>query len=161
VVDNDDRKAKARARRIQAQENRARAVELRKLGMSYADIGKQLDISAQAAHKTVGKAMTEVKTLQDADAIITKTMELEKLDKVEMRLWNESKVAAVPAFNTMLKVFERRAKLMGLDAPVKHANTNIEGTITLDHRIATMSDQEIVERLAELDEKLGVVAVQH
>ena len=96
MVDNDDRKAKARARRIQAQENRARAVELRKLGMSYADIGKQLDISAQAAHKTVGKAMTEVKTLQDADAIITKTMELEKLDKVEMRLWNESKVAADP-----------------------------------------------------------------
>jgi len=154
VVDTDDRKAKARARRIQAQENRSRAVELRKLGMSYQEIGKQLGISAQAAHKTVQKAMTEVKARQEDDAKIAKTLELEKLDNVEMRLWTESKTAAVPAFNTMLKVFERRARLMGLDAPVKHASTNIEGTETIDQRIREMSDSEIQARLDELNEKL-------
>ena len=45
---------------------------------------------------------------------------------------------------------ERRSRLLGLDAPNKIAQTNIDGT---EDRFDQMSDEELEARIKELDEK--------
>lgn len=152
----DKRKAQARQRRIRAAENRARAVEYRKMGMSYQAIGDQLHISAPAVYKTVRKAMQAVKVEQDQDAEIIKAMEYENLDRLQLAAWPGAMKGNHLLIDRILKIMERRAKLMGLDAPEKRANTDSRGSdIPIPQRLRDMSDDEIKARIRELSAGLG------
>lgn len=155
-IDKETRKAAARQKRIVAEENRAKAVEFRKMGMSYEAIGKQLGISGQAAHQAVLKAMKGVKVRQDKDANIIKLVEYENLDRLQLAAWPGAMKGNHLLIDKVLKIMERRAKMMGLDAPEKHANTDSQGKdLPIPKRIQDMSHDEIKARLKELRQELG------
>lgn len=137
-------------RRIEAQERRAKAVQLRRMGWSYGRIANQLGITKSSAHKAVTKAMTEVQQLLDTDAETARAMELERLDELQSYLWLPASKANAQAVEKILKIMERRAKLMGLDAPSKVAPTNPNGDEPYDR---PMTDAELDARIAELLEK--------
>lgn len=105
-------------RRVRAAERRVQAVELRKAGASYRRIGEQIGISRQAAHKLVTKALQDLNDKTAEDAAELMRLELERLD--EMQLVATQKLRgekALPAIDRILRIMDRRAKMLGIDAP--------------------------------------------
>ena len=111
---------------LTAVERQAKALELRKQGKGFVEIAKTLGYGGPSgAHKAVMTALK--KTLQEpADEL--RTMELERLDALHAALWPQAIAGKWLAVDRVLSVMERRAKLLGLDAPTKVAPTDPTGT---------------------------------
>jgi DNA-binding Lrp family transcriptional regulator len=138
--------------RVQGAETRVQCFQLRLAGASFADIGKKLGISAQAAHQHVTKYLQETaaKTAEIAEDV--RTLEVQRCDRLLLGLWPAASKGNPQAVEKALKVMERRAKLLGLDAPTKVAPTNPDGT----EAFRPMSDAELDARIRELAEKVGL-----
>lgn len=110
-------------RQIKALERQKQALELRMAGVSYATIAEQLGYSDMSgAHRAVGRALK--RTLQEpADKL--RELEAERLDKLLLGLWPSRTNLGV--VDRILRIMERRAKLLGLDAPTKVAQTDPTG----------------------------------
>ena len=117
----------SQSRAVIAAERRARALELRKSGATFEEIGAEIGISAQAAHKVVWRALTDMNTLAEGEAAELRGLELARLDALLAAVWTEATSGNLPAVDRALKIGERRARLLGLDAPAKVAGTNAAG----------------------------------
>lgn len=95
------------------------ALDLRKSGKSFRAIATKLDISLGQAFKDVQKSLQESLANRNDDAEELRQLELDRLDDLTSALDHWVKAGSVPAANAMLRVMERRAKLLGLDAPTK------------------------------------------
>jgi hypothetical protein len=137
--DKPIRATKARKNNPELAERRRRAVELRLEGVSYEDIAVEVGLkSAGGAHRLVARAL-EASYREPADEL--RTLELERLDSLTRALWSKctgedpitgktSKIN-LKAVDRAVRVMERRAKLLGLDAPVKQdITTNGEAVST-------------------------------
>lgn len=118
---------KTAAVRIKGAENRARAVELRKAGATYEQIGQQLGITRQSAHAHVVEAMRQVAQETSETAADVIQLELARLDQMLTGLWAQARQGVPVAVDRVLRIMERRARLLGLDAegPVTAAVSNV------------------------------------
>ena len=159
------------ARTLETAERDGEIARLRSTGMSFADIGAQFGISRQAAHQGFKRALAD--TVREA-ADDVRVTELERLD----RLYQEA-LAVLEAEHPMvrngriirgddgaplldfaprlgaidraLKVQERRAKLLGLDAPTKN---DVRFTDSLDSRIEQLAAELVfMENLESVREE--------
>lgn len=136
---------------ITAQERRARAVALRRAGVSFADIASQLGISKSAAHKTVSKALAELHAELTEQAHLLQAQEADRLDYAQARLAPQIAAGHLGAIDRLLRIMERRARLLGLDQPTKVAPTTPDGAAPYDPH--AMSPAERAARIAELERK--------
>ena len=108
----------SRVRSVAARVRGQQAIKLRMAGATLDDIAKQLDFkSAAGAYKSV---MRELKaTAQDmgegTEAV--RQLELKRLDQMQFPLWSQVLAGDIAATTTALRIQERRAALLGLDAP--------------------------------------------
>lgn len=114
-----------------AVERRAHALELRKRGMSYRQIGQELGVSRNTAHKYVTAELDELRAETRASAEQLRDLELERLDQYLARLQPKIEDGDEKAIATALRVQERRAKLTGLDAP-QRTEVTIGGESVID-----------------------------
>lgn len=114
-------------RTIEAQERRAKATALRKMGWSYGRIATQLGMTKSSVHKAVTKALTESQKHLDGEADLLRTQELDRLDDLQSFYWMDASKGNTKAGLQIIRVMERRAKLLGLDAPAKIAQTDGNG----------------------------------
>jgi DNA-binding CsgD family transcriptional regulator len=117
------------------------ALRLRATGLSYAAIGRQLGVNESTAHRAVERALRRTPREPAADVV---ALEADRLDQLYSRA--VAVLAQAPddmtrlhAIDRALRVMERRAKLLGLDAPVK-----------VDHRIMDSVDAKLEALAAEL-----------
>jgi hypothetical protein len=125
-----------------------RAAEMRSRSMTYEQIGNQLGVTRQAAHQMVQRAINDIPKDGGEQAL---AMELMKLDYIERRAFviattkhpvisNGGKVVLrsggveieddtpiLKALDTLLKVSQTRAKLLGLNAPTRTELTGKDG----------------------------------
>ena len=120
-----------------------RVLELRRTGMTYVEIAKQVGYNGPgAAWKACQRALT--KTLQEpAEAV--RHFELERLDAFLTYLWQKIERGDTRAIDTALRVMDRRAKYLGIDAPVK---AQVEVT-TYDGDSVDAEIQRLVELLGQ------------
>lgn len=108
---------------ITAQERRLQALELRKQGKSYRAIGAALGVDHKTALTDVRTALQRLLEQERESVDELRTIELERLDALLDALWvnatNERFRGQTRAVEMALKVMERRAKLLGLDAPTR------------------------------------------
>lgn len=112
---------KASERLIESAERQRKALELRKSGLDYRSIAERLGYSSVAGvYKAVQVALK--KTLQEpADEL--RAIEVERLDRMLLGLWPKAIKGDTWAVDRVLKIMERRATLLGLDAPQKREVT--------------------------------------
>lgn len=104
----------ASSRRIEAAEKRKKALELKKAGATYEQIAERVGFSERgAAHRAVQTALKEV-TAEPAREVLQ--LELERLDAMLLGLWPAARKGKPEAVDRVLKIQERRAKYLGLDA---------------------------------------------
>ena len=109
-------------RRLSAKERQRQALELKISGATYAVIASELRYkSASGAHKAVSSALTA--TLRPpADEL--RQLESDRIDNLWVQLWERLTSAAdiadfVKLTAQLIRLSERRARLLGLDSPVK------------------------------------------
>ena len=108
--------------RMTAAERRRQAVELRKAGATYERIGAKLGVSAQAAWKAVDKALAATKRATSEAAETVRQIELSRLDAMQAGLWLTAIKGNHGAVDRVLRIMERRARYLGLDALDESAN---------------------------------------
>lgn len=102
--------------KARGQETKYRAVELRKAGATYQQIGDQLGITKQSAHEAVTAAMRETAQATAETAADVIQLELARLDQMLTGLWGQARQGVPVAVDRVLRIMERRARLLGLDA---------------------------------------------
>lgn len=127
--------SKRDVRAMAVQERRRMACELRKAGATYQQISDQLGFGSRAnAHKAVQHAIREIPR-DDAKAVLA--LELERLDAMLLGLWKDAKGGTVSAVDRVIRIMERRAALLGLDAPKRQVNAEVPIDVT------TLNDAEL------------------
>ena len=140
------------------------AASMRSKAMTYQSIGDHFGITRQAAFQMVQRAIADIPK-EGAEEVVR--LEVEKLDFIERKLYEimtkehvafgasgkvvtldgvpiEDDSPVMKALDGLLKVADRRAKLLGLNAPTKHE------VITLDS--VQMEIRRIEAELGKLDE---------
>ena len=107
---------RSQTRQVNAHERKLKALEMRKARASYAQIATALGVPKSTAWKLVQSALKQ--TMQEPSDDVRK-LELESLDRLQFALWQQATQGNHGAVDRVLRVMERRAKLLGLDAPSK------------------------------------------
>ena len=112
--------SKASEKRIAAAERQARAIALRKAGAGYAAIARQLGYAGPSgAYQAI---MTALGALTREPARELRDLELARLDDLLLGLWADATKGNVAKIDRVLKIMQRRADLLGLDAPTRFAD---------------------------------------
>jgi len=134
---------------VRSIDRQLQALELRKAGVSYRQIAEQLGYrGVSGAHSAVARALKKV--IQEPSAEVL-SLELGRLDALLLALWTEAKRGSYGAIDRVLKVMDRRAKLLGLDV----ATTSMSQNLNIDMGTLTMKQ---VERIAHGEDPIGVLA---
>lgn len=110
---------KSEATKIKILERQRQALQLRKNGVSYRLIGDQLSISHVQAQRDIKAALELSRKDVRQEAETYRALELERLDDMLFNINNQVRSGHLGAIDRALKIMERRAKLLGLDAPEK------------------------------------------
>lgn len=95
------------------------ALELRRRGLSYRAIGERLGVSYMQAHRDVNDELKRLAAERDTDLIAEREIDLVRIDHILDRLDVWVKAGNPQSITAYLRAMERRAKLLGLDAPTK------------------------------------------
>lgn len=96
-------------------EKRRQALELRKAGVGYEQIALKVGYSGPgAAYREIHAALREI-TREPAEEL--RTLETERLDRMLMGLWEKARAGDLKTVDRVLRIMERRSRLLGLDAP--------------------------------------------
>lgn len=133
----------SKAQQAATAERRTRAIALRVAGVDFQTIADQLGYASRgAAHTDISRALAQRKRDLDVQAGVAAALEVERLETMERAAWavlrrthilvSQGRVIrddderplvddapTLNAIDRLLKIQDRRAKLLGLDAPTK------------------------------------------
>lgn len=121
-------------------ERQTRALDLRRKGYTYSEIAAEMGYTSKAtAYRVVAKGLR--KMIQEPAEDVLK-LELDRLDALLKELWKRKDQTDV--VDRILRVMDRRAKYLGLDAPAKSELTGANGgAIQLDDATALRAIAEL------------------
>lgn len=127
---------------LETAERRAFVLRLRKQGKTYVDIAQATieefglerlpaGFDDRYAWKDVSRELDRLRNeiADSVESIIE--LEVQRLDAMLDKLWDRVENADEKAIDRVLRIMERRAKLLGLDAPTKQDFTSDGKQITL------------------------------
>lgn len=122
---------------IRVAERRAEVWKLRKSGLTYDEIAKRLGATAAQIASDITACFKRYRTLTEKETEDARRLELERLDAVQAAWWDRAvgtkfQPAEERAWRVIEGVMNRRAKLLGLDAP---AQARVDVAVTLDQII--------------------------
>jgi len=125
-----------------------RVVELRRSGATFEEIAESVGYANHAgALHAYHRAMKRV--LVNAGTEELRQLELSRLDKLQETLWPRAMEGDVPAVMAILKILDRRAKYLALDAPKRiEKQVDMVNSSTIDIEVA-----RLVELLRENSSK--------
>lgn len=128
-------------------EARKEALELRRDGNSYRQIAAIMEISPATAGNYVQSELSMLRdqTAEDTEAL--RDIEVQRCDDMLRHLGSGIRAGDVPSVMAAVKISERRAKLLGLDAPERKEITH--KAITAEEA-AKLPETDILKRLDTL-----------
>lgn len=121
--------AKSKAEQAEVAARRVDLIRLRREGVSFDDPRiLALGYSSRGhASKDLIRALQERRDEQTAEVSVYRQEENERLDALLEAVWPDARTGDVRAIDTVLKLMDRRAKLNGLDMPVKSEVSGPDG----------------------------------
>lgn len=156
MANNGNKTSAATARKLKHQQQ---ALELRRAGMAYSAIGQKLGISRSRAHALVQLGFEQAREQVTASAEDLRTEEVSRLDGVLAKVYEKAAKGDLQAVDRLLKIGERRAKLLGLEAPVRIETTGRDGkpievqsTLSIDpSKLSTQTLRELLDARTQPD----------
>lgn len=121
-------------------EKERKVLELRLMGVTFDVIAQQVGYASPgSAHNAYKRAL--LRTLREP-AQELRELEVARLDKLLSSIWTKALRGEIPAIQTSIKIMERRAKLLGLDVPVKIQAevTTYDGGSDIDREVQRLAD---------------------
>lgn len=115
-----------------------RALEMRLKGLPYTEIASALGVSQAWAYRLVAKELARQKELTSEKAMELIRLESLRLDELWKAVLPRCQTGEPRAIAAALAIMDRRARLLGLDAPVK-------STSTVELELKEMSDSQLAE----------------
>ena len=145
-------KAKTSSKNVELAERRQQAFTLRRDGESIDEIAKHLNVSPRTAFIYIQERLNEISIHTQETLGQIKAMSDARLLKIIMGLMPQAKAGNVSAARAVVAVEERRAKLLGLDAPVR---MEVEATLNagrrdIDAELAEVIDISVARKAPEL-----------
>ena len=122
--------SKTSPRKMRAKEREVEALNLRKSGATYDQIGKALGITTQGAYRAIIRSLNRLNEQNRESADELRRLEVERLDRMLAAIWGQVLNGNQGAVDRAIKIGERRAKLLGLDAPTRADITSNNDKIT-------------------------------
>jgi len=120
-------------------------LELRRAGMSFDAIATQVGLADRgSAHKAYKRGLA--RTLQQPAAEV-RELEADRLDRLQVAVWAKALRGDLQAVDRVLRISERRARLLGLD----HADGIAEQALLLEQDKARMVAVAVGEALDAID----------
>ena len=147
------------AQRTALMERRANVGELHLMGVSYREIGRQLNVSRTTIMKDVRAIRADWQATATGLMATATAAELRKLSKIEKTCWTSMRTATVKEKGVLiaqiLKSMDRRAELLGLDKPAE-AKVELTGLGNAEAaRQSILADPASAELVAQLDERIA------
>jgi hypothetical protein len=102
---------------IAARQREAQALELRQAGVSLERIAQIIGVhDASGAFKIIMRGLNRL-TQEPAENL--RKLEGERLDRLQRAMWSKALAGNHLAVDRCLAIMERRARLLGLDAPIR------------------------------------------
>jgi len=124
-----------------------KVLELRRAGLTWQRIAEETGYAdhtgAYAAYKRAIKRTMQ----QPADEL--REAELDRIDRLQLALWPKAMKGDNASINTIVRLMERRARLLGLDTPIKIQQdvTTWDGDESIDRAVKDLA--ALLERHAE------------
>lgn len=146
-------------RRIAAVERQRQALELRKAGAGYVAIAQKVGYKGPSgAYNAIRSALK--RTIQEpADEL--RKLEVERLDRMLLAIWDQVRNGNQGAIDRALRIGERRARLLGLDAPTKQDITSAGKPVGMALPVSTEEVQQYQQALEEGFKVLARRAEEH
>lgn len=112
-------------------------LQLRRFGATFEAIAKQLGYANEGgAYKAYQRACLSI--IRD-DVEDLRQLEIDRLDFALVKIMPKVSEGQLNAIDRMLRIMERRARLLGLDAPVKaELEVNFDDADTIDAEVARL-----------------------
>ena len=128
--------AKTSAKALDTTERRAYILRLRREGMTYEEIVQKtiehfgVDNLPECfdrlyAYKDVKRELDKLHKEMHEDALMVREIELQRLDEMLQPMLKKAKSGDAKAVMSVIRIMDRRAKLMGLDAPETTQNIDL------------------------------------
>jgi DNA-binding CsgD family transcriptional regulator len=112
--------------RVRAAQLQDRCLELRANGLSFREIARELKVAPATAYKAVARGLAAVNAGCREQAQELRALEALRLDQMQAALWQQAiEERDVRAIDRILRIMERRARLLGLDEPERR-ETNLK-----------------------------------
>jgi hypothetical protein len=116
----------SRAQQATTAERRKKAIAMRLAGADWDAIADKLGYASRgAAHTDVTRAMEKAAAEATRDADVLRQIELERINRLQVAYWPKAIAGDTDAAKVVQWCIDRRAKLTGLDAPIKHQVVSI------------------------------------
>ncbi len=120
---------------------KAKVIDLYLAGNTYREIREETGLSLGIISRYINEAVEEANKAAQEGMRKIKRLEVMKIDRLIKAFWPKAIEADVQAASMVLKLLERKADMLGLDAPF---------------RIENMTNDELIKAIAELGETDGV-----
>jgi predicted DNA-binding protein (UPF0251 family) len=114
-------------RKVRSAQRRAEVMRLREEGHKFPEIGRRLGISHVAAWKHCQRGLEEAAKQLTESAETIRAIELNRLDRALVKVFRKVDQGDLAAVDRLIKIQERRAKLLGLDAAEKYEHSGAGG----------------------------------
>lgn len=117
-----------------------KVLELRRAGLTWQRIAEQVGYADHTGAYSAYKRAIKRTQQQPADEL--REAEIDRLDRLQLAIWPKAMNGDNTSITTILRIMERRAKLLGLDMPVKIAQdvTVWEGGESIDRAVRDLAE---------------------
>ena len=110
----------SKAQQALTAERRGKAVAMRVAGVDYETIATRLGYASRGAACTdITRALENNLTEQHRNADVLREEELLRLDRLQAGAWQAAAAGNTRAIDSVLRIIDRRIRLLGLDAPTR------------------------------------------
>ena len=126
--------------KVASHERKLRALELRKAAVPYQQIADELGYRSASGAFNAVKAALKATLREPAEEL--RELELARLDAMLLPLWRRIQRGDEKAIDRALRIMERRARLLGLDAPTRGQLSGPDGKpLALD--LSGLSEEQL------------------
>jgi hypothetical protein len=101
--------------RLTCAERATQALELRKAGLTFREIGERMGVTEDRAHQIVTRELARLNARRAEDAGAVTRLEVERLDVLLAAVWEKAAGGDPAAIDRVLAIMARRARLLGID----------------------------------------------
>lgn len=138
-------------KKLSKAERERRALDLRKQGFFYHEIGSQLGVSEASAYQDVKRALRAIIDERNEHGDELLQIEIQRLDAALNAIWPKVEKGDESAVDRLIKILERKSKFLGLDAPEKREMLgNKDKPLQYEHSLdpSNLSDDTLSELIS-------------